>query len=439
MAIEMLVLDMRQQDAICLVEVATSQGLMVRIKLEIIHITVLMFVNCILICNNSSWISRRNYSNCIKSILKGECVMNKNLIKIIISFIAVIIVSGCNSKQTQAVDEHAFHYEANYATLKNSMGSSSFMTDIKGGALLFPTFEDTAGLHNYVVFYDGTNTSIMDSNPESGCDFENIVNCSSVSEDMRLNYTAYGDKLYYVVQTFGKDDQISETIKRSNFDGTDEEILCSIKKSNETDEVSFAFTIHKNIIYYAENNNVHAYSLTDNKDEICFALEEGTNIESMFFEDDSVYITTEIYKDGKEIIKNAILKGSLQDHSLQVWMKEKSVYYASSRFLIELGDEEAGSVYYYDVQTKKEKKLLDTYSFSAFVNDDYIALCDIDMKYLYLYDKKGVLLDKIACEHQEGLPQGIMNQAFYFANGDTFYMYPIKQDKFQKPVQIELK
>lgn len=81
---------------------------------------------------------------------------------------------------------------------------------------------------------------------------------------------------------------------------------------------------------------------------------------------------------------------------------------------------------------------MDTYSFSAFVNDDYIVLCDIDMKNLYLFNRKGELLDKTALEHMEGLPQGIVHHSFYFANGNKFYRYPIKEDKFQKYVQIEL-
>ena len=43
-----------------------------------------------------------------------------------------------------------------------------------------------------------------------------------------------------------------------------------------------------------------------------------------------------------------------------------------------------------------------------------------------------------ALEHMEGLPQGIIHHSFYFANGNKFYRYPIKEDKFQKYVQIEL-
>ena len=177
----------------------------------------------------------------------------------------------------------------------------------------------------------------MDSNPESGCDFDNVDSCSSISDEMRSNYTVYGDKLYYVVEDFDKKDQLTETIIRSNFDGTEEEKLLSVTKGDEGEDVSFAFTIHRNVLYYAESNKVHAYDLSDNEDEICFELEPDTKIINMFFEDDSVYITTEIYQDKQEVIKNAILKGSLTDNSLKVWQKEKSVYYANSQFLIEVG------------------------------------------------------------------------------------------------------
>ena len=364
--------------------------------------------------------------------------MKNHFTKIAAGFIIVAILSGCDSRQTQTVDDKALHYEADYATLMNSMKSSSNMTDVNGGVLLFPTFENSTGMHNYVAFYDGKNTEIMDSNPESGCDFDNIEKCSSVSEDVRFNYTVYGDKLYYVVDVFDKNDQLSEIVKRSNFDGTEEETLCSVKKSDEEEDVSFSFTIHKNILYYIDKNEIHSYNLADNKDEVIFKFEENTKIDSMFFEDDTIYITTQFYQDEKEIIKNAILKGSLSEHSVQLWQKEKSVYYASSQFLIELGDEEE-AVYYYDIQTKKRKKLLDTYSFSAFVSDEYIMLCDIDIKNLYLFNKKGELLDKAACENQKGLPQGIMHQAFYFMSENKLYMYSLKKNKIQKPVVIELK
>ncbi|MCR0290948.1 hypothetical protein MKC84_15530 [[Clostridium] innocuum] len=364
--------------------------------------------------------------------------MKKNFTKVIAMFIMFSLLSGCSGKQTQKVDEKALHYEADYATLKNSMASSSFMADIKGGALLFPVYENSEGTHKYTVFYDGKNTNIMDSNPESGCDFDNVDSCSRISDEMRSNYTVYGDKLYYVVEAFNKKDQLTETIIRSNFDGTEEEQLLSVTKSDDGEDVSFAFTIHKNILYYADSNKVHAYDLSDNEDEICFELEPDTNIVNMFFEDDSVYITTEIYKDKQEVIKNAILKGSLTDYSMKLWQKEKNVYYANSQFLIEVGNGEKEGVFYYDVASNKKKKLLDTYSFSAFVNDDYIVLCDIDMKNLYLFNRKGELLDKTALEHMEGLPQGIIHHSFYFANGNKFYRYPIKEDKFQKYVQIEL-
>ena len=80
----------------------------------------------------------------------------------------------------------------------------------------------------------------MDSNPESGCDFDNVDSCSSVSDEMRSNYTVYGDKLYYVVEAFNKKDQLTETIIRSNFDGTEEEQLLSVTKSDDGEDVSFA-------------------------------------------------------------------------------------------------------------------------------------------------------------------------------------------------------
>ena len=354
--------------------------------------------------------------------------MKKILTKIIALFIIVSLLGGCSSKQTQTVDDKTLHYEADYATLKNSMASSSFITDIKGGILLFPVFENSEGTHQFTVFYDGKNTNIMDSNPESGCDFNNIESCSSVSNEMRSNYTAYGDKLYYVVEAFNKKDQLTETIIRSNFDGTKEEKILSVTKSDEGEDVSFAFTIHKNVLYYADKNKVHGYDLSDNKDEICFELEPDTKIVNMFFEDDNVYIATEIYKDKKEVIKNAILKGSLTDYSMKLWQKEKSVYYANSQFLIEVGNGEKEGVSYYDVRSNKKKKLLDTYSFSAFVNDDYIVLCDIDMNNLYLFNRKGELLDKTACKHMGGLPQGMVHQSFYFANGGKIYMHPITED-----------
>ena len=41
-------------------------------------------------------------------------------------------------------------------------------------------------------------------------------------------------------------------------------------KSDDGEDVSFAFTIHKNILYYADSNKVHAYDLSDN--EMKYAL-----------------------------------------------------------------------------------------------------------------------------------------------------------------------
>lgn len=91
--------------------------------------------------------------------------------------------------------------------------------DVQYGASRF-IYLILAGLNSFLC---GKNTNIMDSNPESGCDFDNVDSCSSVSDEMRSNYTVYGDKLYYVVEAFNKKDQLTETIIRSNFDGTEEE------------------------------------------------------------------------------------------------------------------------------------------------------------------------------------------------------------------------
>ena len=194
--------------------------------------------------------------------------MRRCIARVALYFLVFSLLSGCSGKQTQKVDEKALHYEADYATLKNSMASSSFMADIKGGALLFPVYENSEGTHKYTVFYDGKSTNIMDSNPESGCDFDNVDICSSISDEMRSNYTVYGDKLYYVVEDFDKKDQLTETIIRSNFDGTEEEKLLSVTKGDEGEDVSFAFTIHRNVLYYAESNKVHAHYQTDHKREI---------------------------------------------------------------------------------------------------------------------------------------------------------------------------
>ena len=49
--------------------------------------------------------------------------MKKNFTKVIAMFIMFSLLSGCSGKQTQKVDEKALHYEADYATLKNSMAS----------------------------------------------------------------------------------------------------------------------------------------------------------------------------------------------------------------------------------------------------------------------------------------------------------------------------
>lgn len=373
-------------------------------------------------------------------IEEGELFMKKKMIGISAGIIAVLFLYGCSSNNEQKVDESLLHYEADYSTLKNSMASAISVTDINKGVLLFPSFQDDKGAHQYAVFHDEKNLQILDSDPESGCSFDNLEKCSSVSDKTRFNYYTYGDKLYYFEENLDKDDSVIETIKRSNFDGSDEESLCSVKKGNKDDSISFSFTIHKNILYHVEQNKIHAYDLGNNEDKISFEFDDKTVISNLFFEDDTIYITSELYQNGEEVIRNVILKGSLSDHKAEVWMKEKDVYYVCSDFLIELGhDDEDGSVYYYDIASKERKKLLDSYSYSAFVTDKNIVLCDIDLKNLYLFDRNGELLDKTVCVNEEGQPQGIMHQDFYFASDSKFYIYPIENNKFKEAEELKLK
>ena len=53
--------------------------------------------------------------------------MKKNFTKVIAMFIMFSLLSGCSGKQTQKVDEKALHYEADYATLKNSFLQNSIL------------------------------------------------------------------------------------------------------------------------------------------------------------------------------------------------------------------------------------------------------------------------------------------------------------------------
>lgn len=355
---------------------------------------------------------------------------------VLITIMATGYLSGCSSKEPHKLNTEALHYEADYGALKNSFGTVSNMVEVNGGVLYFPQYNKESSSVNYTVFYDGKQSQILNSNPETICNWNHIDNCSSIFSKPAFNFTAYGDKLYYYVTAFDKDDSMNSMIMRRDFDGSNDETLLTVPEKLNDSDVAFSFTIHQNILYYVLQNELHCLDLETMKDQICIKLEENTRINQLFFEKDHVYMSVDMYKDRNgDINQNVILKTSLKDFETEVFSINKKVYYACQDFLLVL-KEENGSLhtYYYDVLDKEEKKLLDTGAFSAFVNDTYIVLCDLDIKNLFLFDKNGTLLDSINCDGVLGMPQGIMNDAFYFSNSDTMTRYPMKQDQWEKPM-----
>ena len=106
----------------------------------------------------------------------------------------------------------------------------------------------------------------------------------------------------------------------------------------------------------------------------------------------------------------------------------------SSQFLIEVGNGKK-KVSFTMMLHQIRKLLWIPILLVPFVNDDYIVLCDIDMKNLYLFNRKGELLDKTALEHMEGLPQGIIITHFILQMEINFIGIRSK-DKFQSMYKL---
>lgn len=66
--------------------------------------------------------------------------MKKIKFKITIFIFIICLLNGCARKQSHIVDENTYHYETDFATLKNSMATSSAVIDSDKGVLLFPSF-----------------------------------------------------------------------------------------------------------------------------------------------------------------------------------------------------------------------------------------------------------------------------------------------------------
>lgn len=360
--------------------------------------------------------------------------MKKTLPKLLLAAFT-LLACGCQAPSetpTAKEDTSDSFADASYAMMSNSLKTMSNTAEINGKLLFFPSYLSEKGTAQYTVLCDEEAVRILNADPQSACDLAHINSCTSLFTGSSTNFTGYNGKLYYTSMTMGKEDADFYQIRRRNADGSEDELLTEIAKNNQEDSLAFSFTIHRNKLYYSDITSIYVLDLATKKEKTFLSFEEGTEIGSLFFDKDTLYIDMSIYvKDGK-IYQNVVLKTSLKYPQPEVWKENISVRYVNDSFLIiDRKEGEEIRIVFQDLKSGKETVMLDDYSFGAFIGKEYIVLSEIYMKELYLYSMNGELLDTIDISKTGSYPQGFSGDSFWLANSESIYRIKIADGSFE--------
>lgn len=348
-------------------------------------------------------------------------------------FIFVLVFSGCANKSNVEDNKDAFHYNATYSTLMNSLATMSNIAAVKEGVLLFTSVSEGMQDNTFTVHYNNEKVSIVNADISNKCDFNNAEGCSSTFDKSIFNMYVYGDKLYYYIDTSDVDADLNQVeIRVRNIDGTDDKALITeqMENTNEEGMQAFNFTIHQNKIYYIVDAKVYCYDLSNNKKSVLCELDKESSSHQMFFHNEFVFISTDYMEYEDKIYNYPILKVSLANGDVSVWMDGIDPYYISEDFIIYLDQNSQLSTYFYDLKEDKKIKLMEDAAIGVYIDDSYIVVPEIMMSKIYLYNVKGELLD--VYEHDgSGLPQGIIQNAFYISSKNRFTKVDIEDNKFQ--------
>lgn len=146
---------------------------------------------------------------------------------------------------------------------------------------------------------------------------------------------------------------------------------------------------------------------------------------------------------------NVILEVSLKETSkVDVIMQFATLYYIDNDFMVYIKDSEKNEkTFLYNMKTKEEKVLLDSYSRFVYKTDQYYILDNVgfakenEKGNVYLFDRSFNLLDKIESPYfDHSFSQGVIRNRYYiYLNDENKYIvFPIEDNKFKEMEEILL-
>lgn len=371
-----------------------------------------------------------------------------------IVMIGVLLV-GCSNNITIEVNKKDWRYEEKYNVLANSNSSLNTLVELEEGILLFPIVNKEGD--NTMVFYDDKKKELspVSNNVEKKCELTNLEVCSLIGE-MPSNFHYYNGYIYYVVNGRSTENEVATLIvKRRTLDNSNEEDVFTFEQSIAEDSdayngtMAFYYQMHKGYLYYPKpDKQIARIELETMKEEI-FSIGFDSASTSLFFYGDICYVNSANVKMNDKQYSNVILEVSLKETSkVDAIMQFATLYYIDNDFMVYIKDSEKNEkTFLYNMKTKEEKVLLDSYARFVYKTDQYYILDNVgfakenEKGNVYLFDRSFNLLDKIESPYfDHSFSQGVIRNRYYiYLNDENKYIvFPIEDNKFKEMEEILL-
>ncbi len=255
--------------------------------------------------------------------------------KIYLVIILALLLTGCSNVKdeinTEELNKDLLAYEMEYNT--HLYMDRKILATSEG-----PLFD--IGLNNtynhYFMQYINGEATIMNSDPNNGCNFGKIEKCTSYFDgELFSDFFYLNDMIYYV--DFQGD---AFYLSRCELDGTNRENIMKYDFENPSDNGVIAtgiaygsptFSIHQGVFYVTEMDKIYMYNLIDGETNI-IECETDLNITKIYLYDDIAYLVigdydeTRLLKVELNTYEQEVMYEDLQGNSI-VFVDENNIIF----------------------------------------------------------------------------------------------------------------
>ena len=335
--------------------------------------------------------------------------------KKIMVIVLSLLLMGCsgsgegieNEKVNEDLNIEVFGEGIKYNVLRNSFSTMRSMVELDDGIILNLEHEDeaTSKQGHYFMYYENGESTIMNSVPSNGCDFDNIEKCTSYFEyegGLFDDFMYYNNQIYYVNLQFDSSNDASKYyLSRCEIDGTNRERVIELDIMM-TSGPAPTFSLHKDKFYVTDKKKLYIYNLANDQNEIIEFEQIGT-ISKTFLYEDIAYIEADNYKyDDGTRVKNALIKMDLNTFEQEVMYENIPMYFFDETNFISVDKNgEEVKTYLQNHETGDKVILMDGYATYRLKENGKYILGGTEPKsgsFVRVFDEQGNLLKETMFE-----------------------------------------